>query len=214
MPAPCTSASERPALLAALLLILVPLALPARSLWLAPGSSEKGVVADLKASAIGDIVTVIVRESSRMTASQSTNTSKDSEIVNMVNQYLFSPSASNFGTHNGELPATNITGESSHSGGGNITNNQSFTTQFSVRVIDRLPNRQLVVEGVRMVLVSGERHFLVLTGVLRPVDISSDNTILSSRIADARIEFISEGTLTEAQKKGWLQKLNDLVNPF
>lgn len=186
----------------------------ARSLWLSPGSSETSLVADLKASAIGDIVTVIVRETTRTANSQTTDTSKESAVSASVSQYLFPTSASSFGTHNGALPGTGFGGSSEHSGGGSITNNQTFTTQFSVRVIDRLPNRQLVLEGVRVVLVSGERHFLVLTGVIRPADISSDNTILSSRIADARIEFISEGTLTEVQRKGWLQKLNDLLTPF
>ena len=197
-----------------LLFLSAPGLLSAKSLWLSPGSNESSLVADLKASNIGDLVTIVVRETTRTSNSQSTSTSKESSVQTSINQFLFPTSASNFGTHNGSLPNTDFGGASEHSGGGTITNAQTFTTQFTVRVIDRLPNQQLVIEGVRVILVSGERHFMVLTGVLRPADITSDNTILSSRIADARIEFISEGSLSEVQRKGWLQKLNDLLNPF
>jgi flagellar L-ring protein precursor FlgH len=65
-----------------------------------------------------------------------------------------------------------------------------------------------------MVTFSGETQYVVLHGLVRADDISAANTILSSNVADARVEFISEGTLTDAQKRGWLSKLYEKLRPF
>jgi flagellar L-ring protein precursor FlgH len=83
-----------------------------------------------------------------------------------------------------------------------------------VQIIDTLPNGNLVVEGLREVAFTKERQFVSLRGIIRSYDIMPDNTVASSNIADARIEIVSEGTLTEAQRKGWLLRLNDKLNPF
>jgi flagellar L-ring protein precursor FlgH len=65
-----------------------------------------------------------------------------------------------------------------------------------------------------VVTFSGETQYVVLHGLVRPDDIAPDNTILSSNIADARVEFLSEGSLTDAQKRGWLTKLYEKLRPF
>jgi len=64
------------------------------------------------------------------------------------------------------------------------------------------------------VTFSGETQYIVLHGIIRPDDITSANTVASTNIADVRIEFISEGSLTDAQKKSWLLKLADKLRPF
>ena len=71
-----------------------------------------------------------------------------------------------------------------------------------------------MIEGVRIVTFSGETQYVVLHGLVRPDDIASDNTIQSSNIADARVEFVAEGALTDAQKRGWLSKLYEKLRPF
>jgi flagellar L-ring protein precursor FlgH len=83
-----------------------------------------------------------------------------------------------------------------------------------VLVTDVLPNGNLVIEGVRVVTFSGETQYVSLHGLVRPDDITSANTVASSNIADVRIEFVSEGSLTDAQKKGWLTKLYDTLRPY
>jgi flagellar L-ring protein precursor FlgH len=65
-----------------------------------------------------------------------------------------------------------------------------------------------------VVTFSGETQYVVLHGLVRGDDVASDNTVQSSNIADARVEFISEGTLTDAQKRGWLTKLYEKLRPF
>ena len=109
------------------------------------------------------------------------------------------------------LPTTGTTG---YTGGGEISNSQTIAARCAVQIIDTLPNGNLIVEGVREVSFSKERQFVSIRGIVRPYDILTDNTVLSSNVADARIEVISEGTLTQAQKKGWLLKINDKISPF
>jgi flagellar L-ring protein precursor FlgH len=93
---------------------------------------------------------------------------------------------------------------------------------MSAQVIDVLPNGNLVIEGIRQVGMSKERVFLSLRGIIRPADIlagmrTATNVppeIYSYMIADARIELVSEGMLSDANKKGWLQRLDDKITPY
>ena len=94
------------------------------------------------------------------------------------------------------IPPVEVGGSTEYKGGGEITNRQTATSRAAVTVIDVLPNGNLVVEGVRLVRFSGETQFASLRGVVRPSDVQKDNTVLSTNIADAQIEFVSEGTLT------------------
>ena len=89
-------------------------------------------------------------------------------------------------------------------------------------VIDVLPNRVLVIEGARMVTFSGESYYAGLKGMVREEDIGFGfkdglryrNIISSQFIADAQIEFVSKGSLNDAQKESWYQRLAAILNPF
>jgi flagellar L-ring protein FlgH len=190
------------------------LSLQASSLWTAPGSREQGIVADVKADRVGDILTIVIAESAAQTSSQSKSTNTNSSVDASVSQFIFPPGASRFGTHNGALPGTSFGGGSTHSGGGQVSNSQSLTARAAVVVTDVLPNGNLVIAGARRVTFSGETQHVILRGVVRAADISPANTILSSNIADAHLEFISEGALTDAQKRGWITRLYDFLRPF
>jgi flagellar L-ring protein precursor FlgH len=206
------SASKLAAASALLALAAVPAAV-AGSLW-PTGGTERGMFADRKAAATGDILTVVVAESAAATNSQTKSTSRSSSVEDAVGQFLFSAAASKFGTHNGELPKISLSGSSKNAGGGDVSNTQSITSRAAVLVTDVLPNGNLVIEGVRVVTFSGETQYVVLHGLVRPDDVAPSNTVLSSNIADARVEFISEGNLTDAQKRGWLSKLYERLRPF
>ena len=169
---------------------------------------------DKKAGRNGDILTVVISESAATTSSQSKKSNKESSIDAGISQFFFPPGVSALGTHNGALPGTKFGGKSDFSAGGQVNNSQSLTARAAVLITDVLPNGNLVIEGVRVVKFSGESQFVVLHGLVRPEDVSSANTVASSNIADVRIEFISEGSLTDAQKKGWLTKLYDKLRPY
>lgn len=186
----------------------------ADSLWASPTNPERSMFADNKASRKGDILTVVVDESANQTTSQQKKTSKDSEINAGVTQFLFPPSVSGLGTKGGQTPGTSLAAKSSFTGGGEVDNSHSLTARTAVLVTDVLPNGNLVIEGVRVVMFSGETQYVVLHGLVRPDDIASTDTVASSNIADVRIEFISKGSLTDAQKAGWLTKLYDTLRPY
>jgi flagellar L-ring protein precursor FlgH len=186
----------------------------ADSLWTNSPQGERSLVADRKAAHTGDILTIVVQENATAQSSQQRKDSRSSTLQDTVKQFLFTAAASKLGTHAGELPATNITGKSDFSGGGQVDNSQSLSARAAVLVADVLPNGNLVVEGVRLVTFSGETQYVVLHGLVRPDDINADNTILSTNIADARVEFYSEGSLTDVQKRGWLGKLYEKLRPF
>lgn len=194
--------------------LLASAATRADSLWLAAGSREQGVAADLKAARPGDILTIVIAENAVASSSQNKSTGSESSVDAAVSQFLFPAAASKLGTHNGQLPGVKFGGKSDFSGGGQVSNAQSLTARAAVLVTDVLPNGNLVVAGARRLTFSGETQNVILHGLVRPADIASGNTILSSNIAEARLEFISEGSLTDAQKRGWLTNLYEKLRPF
>jgi flagellar L-ring protein precursor FlgH len=182
------------------------------SLWPANAGSERGMIADRKASRAGDILTIVISETAIAQSSQSKKSSRDSNIDDAVQQFFFANSRAL--THGGGLPGLNLGGSSSYSGGGDVSNSQSLSARAAVLVSDVLPNGNLVIQGARVVTFSGETQYVVLHGIVRGDDVLRDNTVASSNIADARVEFYSEGQLTEAQKRGWFSKLYEKLRPF
>jgi flagellar L-ring protein precursor FlgH len=200
-----------------LLLCLLPIAsatVRADSLWTAAGSREQGVATMIKATQVGDILTIVVSESADQTASQSKSSSSASNMDASVSQFLFPTSVSKFGTKGGQLPGIKFGGSSDFKGGGDVKNSQTINARAAVLVTDVLPNGNLVIAGSRRITFSGETQNIVLHGLVRSADIGSDNTILSSNIADARVEFISEGTMSDAAKRGWLSKIYEKIRPL
>lgn len=186
----------------------------AGSLWTKKGANEASMVADMRAQAVGDILTVVVQETASAQSSRRTKTDKSANMSAEIEKFFYSPEGSDFLTHNGVMPGMELGGSNDFTGGGQISNSQSIVAQAAVTVIDLLPNGNLVIEGSRLVSFSGEKQYAVLRGVVRPQDIANGNSILSSNIADARVEFISQGAISESQKRGWWTRFYDAVNPF
>ena len=206
----------------------------ADSLWVKNATNEHSMFADKLASRVGDIVTIVIQENTtatnalNLTTARSSTGTQENMLTNLVNQFITALPGSLLGknkltsalTSNG-VPAAPTPGpisstglSTSYNGGGSITNSQVVTSRAAVTVIDVLPNGNMVIEGVRLVRFSKEAQFASLRGVVRKVDVQSDNTVLSTNIADAQVEFVSEGTLTDAQKQGWLLRLAGKVNPI
>lgn len=182
----------------------------AESLWPAANGPQRSMFADRKAAGKGDILTIIVAESAVAQSSQNKKSTRESSIQDAIQRFIYS----GLGTHKGELPSLSVSGKSSYSGGGDISNSQSLSSRAAVLVTDVLPNGNLVIEGVRVVTFSGETQYVVLHGLVRPDDIARDNSVVSTNIADARVEFHAEGALTDAQKRGWLAKIYEKLRPL
>ena len=182
----------------------------AESLW---RDGRQGVLfTDVRASRLGDILTVLVVESSSTDRKAETNTKKESD--NQLNLSNF------FGnTHFLAGPAGNkgrfdFTGNNEQKASGNITRQDTVTAQIPARVMKILDNGLLLVEGRRAVVVNDETQTLAFSGVVRPDDITPENTVRSTQVADAEVTIVGKGILAEKQRPGILQRIFDVFRVF
>lgn len=139
---------------------------------------------DHKASEVGDLVTIIIVESSKASQQAATDTGKEGEVG-------VSPSGGvlNF------IPIFGIRGESRSDSKGSTTRGGSINARVTARVVDVEPNGALVLEGTQRIVVNKEQQEIILRGVVRPEDIRPDNTVLSTFLADAQIEYKGDGSI-------------------
>lgn len=214
----CSSRAFLPGISWAAALTLAILACPfirdlrADSLW---GSEPRlAQFADRRALAVGDIVTVMVRENNSTSKDSRNKTSKQSAIDANINSFLFSPASSGLMTKGGKLPSLDLGAKSTADNGGEVSSSDSITTRFAVRVVDVLPNDNLVVEGIRQTSFGGESQKVILRGTLRRTDVTPANTIFSYNLADLSLSYSGSGVLSDARRKGWFQRAWDKVSPF
>ena len=112
------------------------------------------------------------------------------------------------------IPTLDLAAKSAFNGGGSTTTRLDAANRTAVTVVDVLPNGNLVVEGTKILRANKTTQYAYMRGVVRQFDVQRDNTVLSSNIADAQVEFIPSGDLTEAEKKGWLLRAWDKVKPI
>lgn len=184
----------------------------AQSLW--KEGASRPMTSDKRAAAVGDILTILVQENNSASKDQNTRTSKESGLNAAIEAFLYSPDASKLLTHNGKMPSIKLNAKQNFEGGGRISNAEKITARIAVRVIDVLPNANLVIEGTRQTSFSGETQDAVLRGVVRTEDIAANNTVFSYNVADATIKYISKGTVSDNQRKGWFTKIWEKVTPF
>jgi len=102
----------------------------------------------------------------------------------------------------------------SHTGKGNIDRSDRVSGQIPAKVVKVLDNGNMVIEGRRAVIVNDETQVFTLSGVIRPEDVTSINTVLSSQIADAEIQMVGRGVLAEAQRPGAIYRFLDWLGLF
>ena len=208
----CNSVTGDVFLLTLLLLPLLAQSVFGQSLW--QDGNSRSMVADKRAAAVGDLLSIVVQENSTATKDNSTKTSKKSSIDASIETFLYSPQASGFLTKNGKLPAMKTMAKQDFDGGGKINNSERIIARVAVQVVDVLPNKNLVVEGKRLTAFSGETQEITLRGVVRPADISANNTVFSYNVAEATLKFASKGTVSDNQRKGWFTRLWEKLTPF
>jgi flagellar L-ring protein precursor FlgH len=198
--------------LAAALAFAAPANMFAQSLW--HDEVSRPMFADKRATSVGDIITIVVSETSSASKNNETKTEKQSSMSAAIASFLYSPGASGFLTKKGQLPAVKYNADAKHDGGGSINNTETVVAKIAVRIVDVLPNHNLVVEGRRETAFSGEKQTIVLRGTVRQDDVTSANTVFSYNVADATIQIIGKGTVTDAQRKGWFTRIWDNLTPF
>lgn len=202
-------------------LIVFACCLWSQSLWLPAGDAifttatqAQGMFADRKAVHVGDLLSVIVQETSTTSKDVSTKTAKSSSVDASIDSFFFSPTQSKFLTKGGALPALKLGSKNDFDGSGKINNSEKLVARVQVVVKDVLPNGNLVVEGKRQTAYSGETQDMVLRGIVRPADVTPANTVFSYQVADATINILSKGVASNSTKKGWFTRIWDKVAPF
>ena len=202
----------RPLAAVILAAVWLPVAALPQSLW--HDDASRSMFADKRARAVGDIITIIVSETSTANKDNETKTEKNSSLTAAISSFLYPPSAGGFLAHNGQMPAMDYNSDLKHDGSGSISDSETVVAKIAVRIVDVLPNGNFVVEGKRETAFSGENQTIVLHGVVRSDDVASDDTVYSYNVADATIQIIGKGTVTDEQNKGWFTRIWDKINPF
>jgi flagellar L-ring protein precursor FlgH len=172
-------------------------------------TSARPLFEDRRARFVGDTITVKITEST----SAST---KSNDKLDQSNAQKASLAAST-GFFGRALPgAADLSASSStaFSGKGEAANNNVFSGNMTVTVIDVMPNGNLLVSGEKQVAVGHEQEFVRISGVVNPNFVDASNTVESSKIADARIEYKSSGQVSEGLSMGWLARFFLNVMPF
>jgi len=164
--------------------------------------------ADVKARNVGDIITINIVESAKASKNATTTTSRDSGL-NASWSGVFEKLA---GTWVGTDHSISL--GTSHDGKGETTRTSSLNAYITAQVVDVMPNNNLLIRGSRQVQVNNETQYIYVEGLVRPEDISSTNIVLSTFIADAKIELTGQGVVSDKQRVGWLTRILDYVWPF
>jgi flagellar L-ring protein FlgH len=160
-----------------------------------------------RAAQVGDILTVVLTERTQAQASAGTNTQRGGSIgiqppTTGILSRLFSASDAQAG------------GTSQFAGTGQTTQSNQLSGEISVTVIEVFPNGSMLVRGEKRVRLNRGNEYIQITGLVRPADITPDNRVASTRLADARITYSGRGEIARAAREGWLQRFFNFVSPF
>jgi flagellar L-ring protein FlgH len=179
------------------------------SLW---RSGSRAFFKDQRAAQVGDIITVLVNMNDAANLKNVTSAVRtSSESAGMPNFFGLETIVPKSIT-----PATLVTASSTNgnTGTGQIQRTEAVTLKLAGIVTQVLPNGNLVVAASQEFLVNSELRELKVTGVIRPQDIASDNTVRHDRMAEARIAYGGKGQLTDVQRARWGQQMIDILMPF
>jgi flagellar L-ring protein precursor FlgH len=164
-----------------------------------------GLMGDLRARNVNDLVTVQVVETITAQGSADSSLDKNSKGSASVTN-LFGLESK----YPGWLDPTSLASlgaSTSFKGGGNTSRSGSLSAVMTARVADVLPNGNLVLEGVREIEINGDRQIVVLTGVVRPADIGPGNVVTSTAIGQMRIRYFGRGLIKDNLQPGWLVRV-------
>ena len=158
------------------------------------GNVPRSLFADLKASRVGDIVTVLVMESASATKNATTKTSKSSTRG----------ISSSFEPVKGQFSS-----DTAHNGSGSTSRSGEITATVPAVVTQVLPNGNLLIEGKRELIINKDKETISVRGMVRRQDITSSNTVLSTQLADAQIQYEGDGFIAKQQRPGLLGRILD-----
>jgi len=186
------------------------------------GKGYNPLFSDIKAMKVNDIVIVNISEQAQSTSDRSKKVEKDGAL-NLGGGLVQPADGKNTNTALTSLAAkinglTGIgfksTSNSNFTGSGSQAITENFQTTIASRIVRVLSNGNYFIEGSREILINGEKQLVRITGVIRPYDIGSDNSINSRFISDAKIFYSTDGDLKNVTERGWGAKALDNIWPF
>ena len=182
--------------------------IPASPGSLVPANGYRPLFEDRKARAVGDTLTIVLKEStsaSRKSAASAARKASGDAAIKSASSIPFAAGLSGIGMSG--------TGEIKSEGKGTATAANDFIGTISVTVMEVLPNGNLSVAGEKRLAVSNEEEVIRFSGVVSPHDVVN-NSVVSTQVADARIEYRGSGAADDAQSAGWLTRAMLKVSPF
>ncbi len=179
----------------------------AASLWQAKTIADGTPYSDRLARKPGDLLTINVQETTKVTEQQKTSTSRE-------NDASLSGTISPATADARATPGLGISSEKEFEGEGKHESSGDVRATITARVTAVLDNGNLVIEGRRSIKINADTKVILISGIIRPVDVSSENTVRSERIHNFRVGIEGEGPLTRAQQEGLLSRLFDIIWPF
>lgn len=158
---------------------------------------------------VGDIVTVVLEEKTAAAKNVATDTNRTSTTTNTITAapgFMQSWFNSNLNT--------NTSGSNVTKGAGDSSANNTFTGTLTTTVIGVLPNGNLQLAGEKQIAINRGSEYIRFSGVVDPRSVTGTNTVSSTQVADARIEYRSKGVMDEVQSMGWLQRFFLIASPF
>jgi flagellar L-ring protein FlgH len=168
------------------------------------------IYSDIKAHRVGDLITVQLSESTTAKKNANSQQGKNSDLgLNALKL------GGDTVTLNGYDTSASMGGTNSFKGQSKADQSNSLQGNISVSVIRVLPNGNLMVRGEKWLMLNNGNEYIRITGLLRSEDVNADNTVLSQRIANARIQYGGTGDFANSQERGWLaQFFNGPLSPF
>lgn len=163
---------------------------------------------DIKTRRVGDVLTVTLNEATQAKKQADMNTSKDTS-VSVTAPTLFGVASQALLGHDLK---TSLAANSNFTGVGKADQSNSLKGDISVTVVEVLPNGNMKVRGEKRVSLNDGDEYIRLSGIVRPIDITTANTIPSSKVADATIMYQGEGAMADSSKMGWLARF--FVSPI
>jgi len=180
----------------AAMLMTLPLAGPAAASSLWPGSGGTNLYSDHQAHSVGDILTIVISETSSASRVGSSNNSKDGSNSITAGAGIF----------RGFMGGSTSDADSFKTSGA-ITNTNNVSGKLTVMITEVKPNGNLVLSGTQSIKQNGEEQKITVTGEVRPEDISSDNTVQSPYVSNAQIRIDGKGPLSSKQRQGILTQI-------
>ncbi len=182
------------------------------SLWTDRGGSW---ISDLRARAVGDIVTVIIKEKASASKKSTTQTDRRSSITAGI-PILFGIEQKIVESFPRINPANLIRADFTNDfqGSGHTMRREDLVATLTTQVIKIFPNGNMQIRGGKSIIVNNENQIIYLTGIIRPWDVSAANEVDSSRILNAQIAYTGKGIISDKQRPGWLTRIIDNVWPL